>query len=120
MSPKEITAKRIYEKADQNDGYRILVDRLWPRGISKEKANLDEWMKEIAPSTELRKWFHQQDGGFQEFCERYYKELDDKTSELMHLKNIINQHKVTLLYGAKDEIHNHATVLIRYLRDPNA
>jgi len=120
MSLKEITTKRIYEKPDQDDGYRMLVDRLWPRGISKEEAKLDEWMKEISPSTELRKWFHQQEGGFKEFSARYYKELDNKPAEVKFLLDTVSSQKVTLLYGAKDETHNHAKVLIQYLRDINA
>lgn len=103
--------KRIYSNYDTNDGYRILVDRLWPRGISKEKAHVDLWLKEIAPSTELRKWFDHDIEKWDEFKKKY-------TEELMHsesfkiLQTIVNEKdKVTLLFGAKDEKHNQAVVI---------
>jgi len=92
------------------EGYRILVDRLWPRGIAKECAALDEWDKQIAPSTELRKWFNHQEEKFAEFTVRYRHELLQK-NQLMHLKHLSEKQKVTLLYAAKSVTINHATIL---------
>jgi uncharacterized protein YeaO (DUF488 family) len=106
-----IYLKRVYEPASRTDGYRILIDRLWPRGITKEKAAVDQWLKEVAPSTELRKWFGHDPEKWKEFSSRYKKEL--KGSEaLKELKLEIKKHKtITLVYGAKDEEYNHAVVL---------
>lgn len=106
-----VVTKRIYEKANTDDGYRILVDRLWPRGISKEVAALDEWDKNLAPSTELRKWFDHDPEKFTEFKKRYLKELEAKTEELEKLVKKANNKKLTLLYAAKDEKMNEAEVL---------
>ncbi|WP_018663829.1 DUF488 domain-containing protein [Heyndrickxia acidiproducens] len=109
--------KRIYDEAGQGDGRRVLVDRVWPRGISKEKANLDDWMKTVAPSTELRKWFNHDAEKFAAFENRYRQELDnlaDRT-ELNRLMNWGREGTVTLLYGAKDESHNQAVILKAYL-----
>jgi uncharacterized protein YeaO (DUF488 family) len=103
--------KRIYDNPSDDDGYRILVDRIWPRGISKKNANLDEWNKEIAPSTELRKWFDHKEGRFDEFARLYREELVTKTKELNRLKALAKTEVVTLLYGAKDPAINHAVVL---------
>lgn len=108
---KELILKRIYDPPAPDDGYRILVDRLWPRGISKEKAALDEWDKELAPSAELRKWFGHKEELFEEFASRYREELSQRKEELKRLKSIAEQKKVCLLYGAKDEKHNQAVVL---------
>lgn len=107
-----IQLKRVYELYSKGDGYRILVDRLWPRGVSKEKAHLDLWLKEIAPTTELREWFGHDPKKWQEFEKRYKKELKDKTELLQQLKDLEKKHKqVTLLYGAKDTERNEAIVL---------
>jgi len=109
-----VKIKRIYDGVDDNDGIRILVDRLWPRGISKEKANLDYWLKEIAPSDELRKYFNHDPRKYNEFKKSYILELrDGKALEAYHkLKNILETNdNVTLLYAAKDEINNNAQVL---------
>jgi uncharacterized protein YeaO (DUF488 family) len=111
MSNKSIQTKRIYEDTSDNDGYRVLVDRIWPRGVSKENAQLDDWMKEIAPSTELRKWFGHDPDKFDEFKKRYRDELKEKEDLLDHLIEKSSEEKVTLLYGAKDEEHNQAIVL---------
>ena len=111
MSNKPIATKRIYEDPANNDGYRVLVDRLWPRGVSKEKAKLDEWMKEIAPTDELRKWFDHDPDKFDEFKKRYKKELEDKSDLIEQLVEKSEEKKVTLLYGAKDEQNNQAVVL---------
>ena len=106
-----IVIKRVYEEASENDGYRILVDRLWPRGVSKEEAKLDEWDKIIAPSTELRKWFDHKEERLQEFEIRYKEELLQQEEELNRLRKIATTKKITLLYGAKDPVINQAIVL---------
>lgn len=109
-----IKLKRIYEDAAESDGKRILVDRLWPRGVSKEKAKLDEWMKEIAPSSDLRKWFDHDPDKYEEFKKKYRKELQDGDQKANYdkLKEIQKKNsKITLLFGAKDEEHNQAQVL---------
>lgn len=108
---KSIKIKRIYDNPSADDGYRVLVDRLWPRGISKKDANLDEWDKEIAPSTELRKWFDHKAERFEEFGRLYREELMAKTEELNRLKTLAKKEGITLLYGAKDPAINHAVVL---------
>ncbi|NNE77205.1 MAG: DUF488 domain-containing protein [Pricia sp.] len=114
---KKIRIKRIYEDPSNNDGYRILVDRIWPRSISKEDAQLDNWLKELAPSDELRKWFDHDPKKFDEFAKRYRKELDDKDSDLNEIKEKAKSQSVTLLYGAKDTEHNQAVVLLEILED---
>ena len=106
-----IAIKRIYEKATENDGYRILVDRIWPRGISKEHADLDEWNKNIAPSTVLRKWFDHQEDRFEEFTIKYKEELSKQVEELNRIKKFAETKQVTLLYAAKDEHLNQAIIL---------
>jgi len=108
--------KRIYEDASDDDGYRVLVDRLWPRGVSKERAHLDEWMKGIAPSTELRKWFNHDKEKFDEFKTRYFEELEKKEEPVNALLEKGKSGLVTLLYAAKDQEHNHALVLKEYLK----
>ncbi len=108
---KRIILKRVYEEAADNDGYRLLIDRIWPRGVSKEKADLDEWNKEVAPSHELRKWFGHDPDRFEEFAKRYRKELEGKKEELKKIKETARKHQICLLFGAKDEVHNQAVVL---------
>lgn len=107
----KIKIKRIYEDAEKADGYRLLVDRLWPRGVSKEDAKLDDWNKEIAPTDELRKWFDHDPEKFDEFAKKYRKELKNKKEDLDNIKSEAKDHTVTLLYGAKDTEHNQAVVL---------
>ena len=108
-----VKIKRVYEEYDKADGYRMLVDRLWPRGIKKENAKLDEWNKDIAPSTELRKKFHNGEEKFEEFVKDYKKELlENNKEELQRIKDLAKKKKITLLYGSKDEEHNHAKVLV--------
>ena len=103
--------KRVYLPAEETDGYRILVDRLWPRGISKEKAKIDLWLKEVAPSKELRKWFGHDPERFNTFTERYKAELP-ASGALEELRHAIQEHpNATLLYAAHDEQHNNAVVL---------
>jgi uncharacterized protein YeaO (DUF488 family) len=106
-----IRLKRVYEEPSQKDGLRILVDRLWPRGLTKERAAVDLWLKDVAPSTELRKWFGHDPAKWKPFQARYRKELDEKQDALDLLKQKSEGHTVTLLYGARDEEHNEATVL---------
>lgn len=107
--------KRIYKDYSDDDGYRVLVDRLWPRGVSKEQAQLDEWCKEIAPSTEVRKWFDHDPDKFDEFMKRYKVELTDREEVVNYLLEMATNKPVTLLYAAKDEEHNHALVLKNFL-----
>jgi uncharacterized protein YeaO (DUF488 family) len=110
-----IKIKRIYEPYSEKDGYRILVDRLWPRGIKKESAHINEWMKEIAPSTDLRKWFNHEPEKWEAFLVKYKAELENSTL-LKELIILIKKHKaVTFLYGSKDEQHNQAIALKSFL-----
>lgn len=111
ISPSRICLKRAYVPASADDGVRILVDRLWPRGVSKQDAALDDWMKEIAPSAELRRWFGHDPARWAEFRRRYTAELKSKTEELDRLRAIAASKTVTLVYGARDEEHNDAIVL---------
>lgn len=107
--------KRVYEAPQPADGFRILVDRLWPRGLTKERAAVDLWCKEIAPSSELRTWFGHRHDRFAEFTDRYRDELHGNPA-VDELRAVIARHStVTLLYGAKDEVENDAVVLIGYL-----
>jgi len=107
--------KRIYEEAAAKDGFRVLVDRLWPRGISKERAHLDLWLKEIAPSDDLRRWYHDSKN-WVEFKKRYKAELTTKRALIDQLKNLEKEHKqVTLLYSSKNIESNNATALIELL-----
>ena len=110
-----IKIKRVYERPDKEDGTRILVDRLWPRGLTKAKASVDLWLKDIAPSTELRKWFGHDPGKWAEFKTRYRAELRENDEQVALLKGEIEKGVVTLLYGAKDEEHNEAVVLQEFL-----
>lgn len=111
-----ITLKRIYEPAGKDDGFRVLVDRLWPRGISKEEADLDLWLKDVAPSNELRKWFGHDPAKWTEFEKRYKAELEDKKEQLVQLRSQAAKGHVTLLFAAKDTEHNNAVVLQKYLQ----
>lgn len=109
--------KRIYTEPAANDGYRVLVDRLWPRGMGKDAAKLDLWLKEIGPSDELRKWFGHQPERFAEFAKRYKIELADNPA-LAELQELATSHAtITLLYSAHDTEHNQAVVLQQYLAD---
>ena len=107
-----IRTKRIYESSKREDGCRVLVDRIWPRGISRERAKIDHWLKELAPSTQLRQWFGHDPKKWIGFVRRYEDELRQKPSELETLREIIHQHRVvTLVYAARDERHNNAAAL---------
>ena len=103
--------KRVYEKPGKEDGMRILVDRLWPRGLTKAKAKVDVWLKEIAPTTELRKWFNHDPEKWKEFIKKYKQELHENDEQVVILKEYMRQGVVTLVYGARDEVHNEALVI---------
>ena len=108
--------KRAYEPAKRGDGMRILVDRLWPRGIKKESLQLDLWAKELAPSDALRKWFQHDPERWDEFRSRYFAELDERSDELAELLDQLRNRLLLLLYAARDEEHNNAAALREYLR----
>ncbi len=107
--------KRIYEAADPKDGFRVLVDRVWPRGLTKEAARIDLWLRDVAPSTPLRKWFGHDPALWDEFRKRYFAELDQNLDLVEEILNIAGKKSVTLLFGAKDEQHNNAVALKDYL-----
>ena len=111
-----IRIKRVYEPASADDGVRILVDRLWPRGVSKADAAIDRWMKDIAPSADLRRWFGHDPDRWREFHRRYVQELRQHEAELNELRALGRKRPVTLLYGARDEQHNDAVVLKELLQ----
>ncbi len=111
MSKNRVSIKRVYESPSADDGTRILVDRLWPRGLSKEAAKIDLWLKEIAPTTALRKWFAHDPAKWAEFQKSYAEELRDNKEQFAILKDEASKNIVTLLYAAKDELHNEAVVL---------
>lgn len=110
-----IAVKRVYEPVAKSDGYRVLVDRVWPRGLKKEDAALDVWAKELAPSTALRKWFGHDPAHWEAFRHRYASELDKHKSFWQPLITRAERHRITLLFGAKDEEHNQAVALKMYL-----
>jgi uncharacterized protein YeaO (DUF488 family) len=111
----KILVKRVYEPAAKSDGFRLLVDRLWPRGLSKENAHIDLWLREIGPSTALRKWFNHDPARWAEFQRRYDAELKEKATLLATIKKHAKTKPVTLLYSAKDEQHNQAVALRSFL-----
>ena len=110
-----IKLKRAYEKPAGTDGARLLVDRIWPRGLRKDRAALDAWVKDVAPSTELRHWFNHESDRWEEFRKRYTAELQDKEDEVKVVLDFIRKGSVTLLYAARDEEHNNAVVLRDFL-----
>lgn len=110
-----IKLKRAYEPPDKSDGKRILVDRLWPRGLTKKKAGIDLWLKEIAPTTELRKWFGHEPDKWKRFRGRYETEIRHKADLLQRLEHEGREGTITLIYGARDEKHNEALVLKQVL-----
>jgi len=117
MARGSVALKRAYEPTAPEDGQRVLVDRLWPRGLSKDKAAIDLWLKEIAPSTALRQWFSHDPARWDEFQHRYRAELDANGEVVGQLRDVIDAGKTTLIYGAKDEAHNDAVVLAAYLAE---
>ena len=112
-----ITVKRVYEPPTKSDGYRVLIDRLWPRGLKKEDVPLDLWAKELAPSTALRQWFDHDPAKWEGFRQRYAGELDKHGEYWRPLAERAAKHSVTLLYGARDEEHNNAVVMKAYLEN---
>ena len=119
MSTPDIRIKRIYDEPDDDDGYRVLVDRLWPRGVTKEAACLDAWLKEIAPSVDLRTWFDHDPAKFDGFAARYRAELSAQAEVVEDLRSRARSGAVTLLYAARSETHNHARVLQDHLCNAN-
>lgn len=110
-----ITTKRVYESADPSDGTRILVERLWPRGMRKEELTLDGWIKDVAPNTDLRRWFGHDPAKWEEFRNRYYAELDAHPTAWQPLLEAARKGNVTLLYSARDTEHNNAAALKEYM-----
>jgi len=115
-SQVDVVLKRAYEPAAESDGYRVLIDRIWPRGVTKNQARLDEWARELAPSTELRRWFGHDPERFEEFRRRYVEELAAEGEKLDELGDRASSGRVTLVYGAHDREHNDAVVLAELLR----
>jgi uncharacterized protein YeaO (DUF488 family) len=113
----DIVLKRAYEAAQPDDGYRILVDRLWPRGVRKEQAHIDLWLKDIAPTTALRKWYGHDPDKWGMFCQRYVGELQQNPGAVQQVLDHARQGRVTLVYGARDTRHSHALALRLYLLD---
>ncbi len=110
-----VRRKRVYEAPAAADGFRILVDRVWPRGVSRQAAHVDVWLKEVAPTTALRKWFAHDAGKWDEFRRRYFRELDANEEAVATLRSHLKRGTVTLVYSAKDERHNQAAALEEYL-----
>jgi uncharacterized protein YeaO (DUF488 family) len=110
-----VAIKRVYEPVSATDGYRILVDRLWPRGLSKDHAAVDLWLKDIAPSTELRRWFGHDPGKWSEFRRKYSAELATHAEDVAQIRKLAKRRRVTLVYGARETEHNDAVVLLGYL-----
>jgi uncharacterized protein YeaO (DUF488 family) len=111
-----VRLKRAYDPPEPSDGYRVLIDRLWPRGVSKEGARLDEWARELAPSSELRHWFGHDPAKFDEFRRRYRDELKTQEAKLRELRSRARTGTLTLIYSARDTEHNDAVVLAELLR----
>lgn len=116
---KGLYIKRVYDTPSEEDGFRVLVDRLWPRGLSREQVKFDEWIRELSPTPSLRRWFSHAPERFDYFRERYLAQLDDGEGNAERAESLLHQAKkgrVTLLYGAKDPVHNHAIVLKEWLK----
>ncbi len=110
-----VQIKRVYDAAAESDGYRVLVDRLWPRGLSKAKAHIDHWLKDIAPSTALRQWYHHDPEKWDEFRQRYFRELDDQPGGVEEITKLAHDRHVIFVFSAKDETHNNAVALKEYM-----
>jgi uncharacterized protein YeaO (DUF488 family) len=110
-----ISLKRAYEEPAKGDGYRVLIDGLWPRGVRKDGAGIDLWLKEVAPSSQLRKWFGHEHGKWDEFKRRYFRELDNNPEAVRQLSEIADRGKLTLVYGSREERFNNAAALKEYL-----
>ncbi len=111
-----IQVKRVYDEPSPSDGERVLVDRVWPRGVRKADARLDQWLKDVAPSSDLRKWYGHDQSRWEEFKQRYFRELDGKSELVDRLAQCAGERRVTLLFGAKDREHNNAVALRDYLQ----
>jgi uncharacterized protein YeaO (DUF488 family) len=111
----EVGYKRIYDEAEPSDGYRVLIDHVWPRGVSRERANLDEWARDLAPSDQLRRWFGHDPQRFNEFRSRYRTELSEKADRVDELRARARKQALTILYAARDRQHNNAVVLAELL-----
>ena len=114
---REITIKRVYDKPSPEDGRRILVDRLWPRGLRKEEAQIDYWAKDISPSSELRQWYEHDPAKWEEFKERYFAELDRAAEGVARLLKELAEHPVTFVYSSKEQVINNAEALKLYLEN---
>jgi uncharacterized protein YeaO (DUF488 family) len=114
---RDVRAKRIYDSSEPEDGYRVLIDHVWPRGVSHERAKLDQWARELAPSDALRKWFDHVPARFEKFRLRYRDELAAQSERLDELRKRSAKDRVTILYAARDREHNNAVVLAELLRD---
>jgi uncharacterized protein YeaO (DUF488 family) len=115
--PIDVRAKRVYDEPEPGDGYRVLIDHVWPRGVSRERAHLDEWARELAPSDELRKWFDHVPERFGDFRSRYRDELAAQSERVDELRRRAQQGPVTIVYAARDTEHNNAVVLAELIRD---
>jgi uncharacterized protein YeaO (DUF488 family) len=115
-SAMDVRVKRAYEPVSPGDGYRVLIDRLWPRGVSREQAQLDEWHKDLSPSTELREWFGHDPGRFEEFRRRYVEELRARRPRIAELRRRAREGRLTLVHSARDTEHNDAVVLAEVVR----
>src|SRR5689334_16992601 len=113
----DVRMKRIYDESDRSDGYRVLIDHVWPRGVSRERAHLDEWARELAPSDELRKWFDHVPERFGEFRARYRTELARQSERVEELRRRAKRGTLTIVYAARDTEHNNAVVLAELIRD---
>jgi uncharacterized protein YeaO (DUF488 family) len=115
-----VRIKRIYEPADDRDGYRVLIDRLWPRGVRKDQAHVDEWARDLAPSDELRRWFGHDPSRFEAFARRYRAELDAQRDAIEALRDRARRNTVTIVFAARDVAHSNAAVLAEVLSEDGA
>jgi uncharacterized protein YeaO (DUF488 family) len=113
----DVRAKRIYDAAEPDDGYRVLIDHVWPRGVSRERADLDEWARDLAPSDDLRKWFAHIPERFEEFRARYRRELSIHGESVEALRRRVRKERLTIVYAARDQEHNNAVVLVELMRE---
>ena len=113
----KVKVKRVYDAPERDDGYRVLVDRLWPRGLTKDKAKVDLWLKGVAPSEELREWFGHDPERYEEFRRHYFEELEGEPEQVAALLACVKRQPVTLLYGARDAKLNNAVALLQYIED---
>jgi uncharacterized protein YeaO (DUF488 family) len=117
MARREVRVKRVYDPVGDDDGYRVLIDHVWPRGVTRERARLDEWAHDLAPSDELRRWFAHDPARFDEFRARYRDELKAERARIAELQRRASAEPVTIVYAARDRDHNNAVVVAELLRD---